>query len=257
MLTQLTLEKTDHSYIKLSKEYNETLQGFLYNCINDPEFASFLHSHGYMQNKRSFRLFAFSGILQKPLSVDYQRKVLTFPARIDLMVSSVENEFFQSLFEMIYTSGKELRLGGNMIQVTGVKVFPPPDDLACGVQRVKTLSPVCCYSTVIMPNGKKRTIYYHPREKEFAALLRDNLIRKHMAFYGREPENKNLTMQLLTHPKEVVSNYKGFIIKSYLADLKLAGSDELLKMALESGVGSKNAQGHGLIVPQNMVVEVN
>lgn len=63
-----------------------------------------------------------------------------------------------------------------------VKVFPEPpiqDDVT-----IRMLSPVTIYSTLFSANGKKKTYYYSPFEKEFSQLIRANILKKYEALYG-------------------------------------------------------------------------
>ena len=51
----------------------------------------------------------------------------------------------------------------------------------------------------------------------------------------------------LGRTKEVVSYYKRFVIKGHLGRFRLTGSEELIKIVMEAGLGGKNSSGYGLI----------
>lgn len=253
MLIKLTVGKTDPSQIKIPMDYQSMLQGFLYHCIENPDFAKFLHEDGYQVKKRKFKLFSFSMILEKPLAINRQERRLTFGNTLSFFISSVENEFFQAIFESIYAAETVLRIGSNEVKIVGLQLFSPPHGTE---QVVEALSPIVAHRTAMFLDGKKRTIYYHPREKEFGSLLQSNLLHKYSSYYGKEAKNKEFTVKLISSPREVITYYKGFMIKGYLGRFLLSGSPELIKMAFEAGVGSKNSQGHGLIVPQELATGV-
>ncbi len=44
-----------------------------------------------------------------------------------------------------------------------------------------------------------------------------------------------------------IINYKDTIIKGYTGKLRLSGPKELLQLAVDGGIGSKNSQGFGCV----------
>ncbi|MDY6868288.1 MAG: CRISPR-associated endoribonuclease Cas6 [Chloroflexota bacterium] len=71
--------------------------------------------------------------------------------------------------------------------------------------------------------------------------------RKYRAVHDKAPPKGNITVQALSRMQQHIVNYKGFFIKGYSGRLKLKGPQELLQMALETGLGSKNSQGFGFV----------
>lgn len=54
----------------------------------------------------------------------------------------------------------------------------------CGL-RIRMLSPLTVYSTLMTPDGKKKTYYFSPYEKEFPALVNSNIKKKHFLLLGK------------------------------------------------------------------------
>lgn len=248
MNIKITLENQDHREFCLPYHYEEYIQAFLYR-LNEPEFGDFLHNIGYSYQNRVFRLFSFSRILERPQKILTEKHMFVFSPEISFFVSTVENPMLEALIETIYQEKRTYYIGNYPVTITEVEFIVPPvsSDIV-----VRSLSPVCIYSTAVLPNGKKRTIYYEPEEKEFSELIRQNAVKKYCAFHQHEPEDTELKVIPCGKMKEVKSSYKGFLIKGYLGRFRLIGSQELIQMMLEAGMGGKNAEGKGMIVPEKL-----
>ena len=181
-----------------------------------------------------------------------QKHVFVFPSKISWIVATVDNPFADSLLQTFFTDAP-FTIAGQKLQFCRIQILPEcKDNPLC----VRAMSPICVYSTIEMTNGKKRTIFYHPREKEFAEILQKNLKRKCMARFEGEEIDDSFQIKILSRPKEVVTEYKRFVLKGYLMEMKLSGSDKMLQMALCAGLGGKNAQGFGLVMPKSQRKEL-
>ncbi|KJS47026.1 MAG: CRISPR-associated protein Cas6, partial [Peptococcaceae bacterium BRH_c23] len=56
-----------------------------------------------------------------------------------------------------------------------------------------------------------------------------------------------VNLHMLNNPKMHILEYKGGIIKGYSGMMELSGPPELLQVAIDAGLGSKNAQGCGCL----------
>ena len=57
---RLEIELGFDDKLVLPIHYNNIVQGFIYNNIEDEIFKTFLHEEGFQYGKRSFKLFTFS-----------------------------------------------------------------------------------------------------------------------------------------------------------------------------------------------------
>lgn len=114
---------------------------------------------------------------------------------------------------------------------------------------VKTLSPITAYSTIVLPNGNRYTHYFSPYSSDFKKLIEENLKRKASAL-GIVIKNNNFYIEPygITEKNEKLLFYKDIIIKGWTGYFILKGDTQLLKLALNSGLGAKNAQGFGMIL---------
>ncbi len=248
MYCKLTISSSKE--IVLPFQYNHIIQALLYNFINDKEYSNFIHNKGYTYNNRSFKLFCFSNILTKPIKIDKQAKKFVFPEEISICISCVDSEFLKYIFQSFAVSEKELRLSNNQAHISNV-FFRQDIQNYEEEMEVKTLSPITVYSTLFSTDGKKKTYYYNPNEDEFSENIRKNLIKKYCAFYNEEPKELSFSIKPIGRIMERIVIYKGFVIKAHSGSFKISGSLDLKKIAFSSGLGSKNSQGFGFILPKN------
>jgi len=224
----------------LPLSYHEILQGFIYKNL-EKGLAERIHQCGFPFEKRHFKLFTFSRLMGK---ARVNKGQISFSPPFKLVISSPLKDLLQSLAENLLKS-QEVRLGDNKLFLESISVnFAPKMKEAVSI---RMLSPVTVYSTLITPEGRKKTYYYNPKEKEFAELIRQNIIKKYKAFYGRPPSSQDFDIEPLRvrREDEKLITYKGFIIKGWMGRYRLCGAQELLQFAYEAGLGAKNSQGFG------------
>jgi len=227
--------------IFLPVHYNNIVQGFIYNFL-DKILANQLHDGGFIYKKRKFKLFTFSRIFGKLRKDGDKFKI--FPP-FKLFISSPYTEMLQNL-ALNLMKNSEVRLDSNTVWVESLQVLSTPQ---IGKELViKMLSPVTVYSTLYRPDGKKKTYYYNPSEKEFSEILKQNIIKKYFAFYEKMPPSEEFFIEPIKvrSKDEKIVLYKGFVIKGWMGVYRLRGEPELLKLAYEAGLGGKNSQGFGM-----------
>ena len=192
---------------------------------------------------RNFKLFTFSRILGKT-KFNQRNKTLSIISPFNLMISSPVNDFIQSLAENLLKNEK-LQVANEKFFVNSIDIQATPSSKK--ELKIKMLSPMTVYSTLFTAEGKKKTYYYTPYESDFSRLIFENLIKKYKVFYRAETNGLNFKIEpLKVSPRSLkIINYKGTIIKGWLGAYKLTGSPELIKLAYDTGLGSKNSQGFG------------
>jgi len=122
------------------------------------------------------------------------------------------------------------------------------------------------YSTLFRGDGSKYTVYLQLGEPEFRRIVAENLQKKwegirywNQADKNERTEDTHLTKQsdhlenkwgkvdihMLDNPRMHILEYKGGIIKGYSGMMELSGPSQLLQVAIDAGLGSKNSQGCG------------
>ena len=224
--------------IVLPLDYNYHLQGFLYNGVS-PELASFLHDKGFEYEKRSFRMFTFSKLMGK---YEIKDGTITFTMPVRLVISSPLDRFVSELANTMLTS-KELKLCGEDITVEEISVLERPEIKSR--MRIRLVTPLVAYSTLLTPEGRKKTYYYNPLEPEFAEIIDGNMRKKYQAFYGKEPRARKLSLKPERFNERIVK-YRDNVIKGYTGTFLIDGNRRLLELAYDCGLGSKNSQGFGM-----------
>lgn len=232
--------------------YNHDLQGFIYHHIS-PELADFLHKKGYLLGKRKFKLFTFSRLLGKFQIIPQEEKII-FSGPISFYLSSPKEKFIQQFAETLLKS-PEVILSRNSLIISNIEVLPGPpgeNDVT-----IRMLSPVTVYSTLFSANGKKKTYYYSPFEEEFSQLIRANILKKYQVLQGKPYSEKSDPSCFEIFPQRIGQNAEKKIkyipssgpytlIKAWLGTYQIHGKPELISLAYDTGLGSKNSQGFGM-----------
>ncbi|CAA7602828.1 CRISPR associated protein Cas6 [Acididesulfobacillus acetoxydans] len=327
--------------------YNYWLQSLAYSLMNG-EVGMRVHDFGFEGEGRVFRHFTFSRLLGRyELTPDHSK--IRFAQGCQWVISSPVDEILGALATGILRAGR-INVGPVVAEVEEVRVEKPnvmqgwqgndePQDSETAIRiRVRTLSPIVAYSTLLRGDGSKYTVYFQPGEAEFQRLVSDNLERKAAGLeelnpsvwhkevrdvrhgrmgekgqgekegYGRQAEDAGekekrgdgvdreegrggrvnlpkggntlergnvqgrerkdvseeglagkggkkgntsnavgLRLRALGQPRLHIIEYKGGIIKGYSGSLELYGVRSLLQLAVDAGLGSKNAQGFGCL----------
>lgn len=209
------------------------------------EFAEFLHSHGFIYGNRKFKLFTFSR-LEGRFNITGKGKIVFIPP-FHLIVASPIERFLRELSEGLLRNDN-LDILRQHIIVENVSVFSPMEDVDFGEEiTIKMLSPVVAYKT----NGQetaRKTLYFSPWDEWFSDLIRSNLRKKYQLITGKKLDDVDFRVSPIG-PKDKkyckIIRYKGTVIKGWLGIYKIRGDRRLMKIAYDTGLGSKNSQGFG------------
>lgn len=240
--------------IRLPAAYNYLLQSYIYASISTT-LAARLHDDGWTYGKRRFKMFTFSSLMARRVenmtiqsateSERCSRPLLRLSSPCWFFLSSPENQILQELAQGLL-SDRDARIGNNLLQLESVAILPPPafpDGLEATAD-IHTLSPITVYKT----DDTRHTTYFSPHDAAFASYVRENARRKFTAYVGHEPDLSGFDIAPLDprdHP--VTINFKGTMIRGYTGRFQLSGNADLLRFLYDTGVGSKNSQGCGMI----------
>jgi CRISPR-associated endoribonuclease Cas6 len=231
-----------HPPLKVPLHYNQYVQALVYRLLGQ-ELADRVHEEGFPAGARRLRLFAFSRLLG-PYALHQEESAISFGERARLVVSSPMEEFVPALARALVDSAG-LHIASVAVAVESVRFDHPrvPGDRAV----FRTLSPVSVYSTVARPDGTRFTYYFEPRSGEFERLATENLRRKYEALTGRPYAGPGVRWRWRGQPRLAVIRYDRGIVKGYAGTVEGEGDPVLLQLALDAGLGAKNAQGFGLL----------
>lgn len=233
--------------IKLPVNYNKILQASLLNWLDDGKYAKYLHDEGVTLNKRRYKFFTFSNIMGN-CSYDKRFKSLTFENEIFLVLSFFFDDAHEYILKNIERK-KPLKLGNYYCSF-----------INCGMADEKyedcivdTVSPITIHSTMMKQDGKKFVYYYEPREAGFNELIAKNISHKLEAIAGIKLSYNLFSIKphQKTKLKRIVTCYGGLTIKAWKGSFVISGPEEMIKMALLSGIGDRNSIGFGCVLQQN------
>jgi len=228
--------------LALPLHYNELVQGMIYRNLEEA-LAGWLHDGGIPLGKRHFKLFTFSRLLGR---YRIAGDLITFTGPVRLHVGSVHERMLQSLAEHLLRR-PEVRLGEGICEVVRIEVEPSPEVVF--PVKVRTLSPITVYSTLSMADGRKKTYYYSPFEREFGEQLLANLERKALALAqeGGDLEGAFIRPFRVDKRNLKIMKYRDTVIKAWTGVYELNLPDPLFSLAYDAGLGAKNSQGFGMV----------
>ncbi len=236
---RLQIEFTSDKSISLSNSYNRALQGMIYSLLYNSN--TFLHETGYPLGKRRFKLFTYSRLFGK---FNSRGSYIEFDKDISLLISSPIKEFIEEISTSLINN-EFIELEINRLKVNSIKFLSKPAIEDSNIT-IYTLSPITVYSTLYTKDQRKKTYYYSPYEEEFSELISANLIKKYRLLTNMVIDGK-VVIKPLKKIREIVTSFKGTIIKGYAGYFTLQGNPELIKVGYECGLGSKNSAGFGMI----------
>lgn len=239
MRVRVTLRDPELGRVVVPVDYNHLVQAAIYGSISR-ELSSFLHDEGFLYGKRRFKMFTFSRLLGH-FSLDRGSRLLVYDGDVTLYISSPIGRFVEELASTLVKRGYMVL--GKRLEVVEVAI-PPAPRIASEV-RVRTLSPVTVYSTLYTPDGRKKTYYYSPYEREFSRLASDNAKKKYYVLHRRVIKSDMEVEPLRV--KEVFASYKGTVVRGWVGRFILRGPKSLIATVYEAGLGAKNSQGFGML----------
>jgi len=244
---RLNIQFSLHNLI-LPVNYNHIIQAFIFDLIDDTEYRSFVHNKGFNYKKRKYKLFSFSRLNGK-FYLNKKEKTIEFFDKVSLKISSHDKNLINYCADSLLFK-TEFELLGQKIFVE--KLEFDDQEINKDKIKVKTLSPITVYSTIV-ENSSKKTVYFSPREDKFSQLIKENLIKKYLAYYDsdlpKDIYNDELVIKEVNKKgsKMIITKYKNFIIKAWDGVFEIQGNPSLLKIGYDSGFGAKNSQGFGLV----------
>lgn len=242
MLLYLTLEGPEAVILPKINLY--MVQAMLYDLLPEP-LATFLHDHGFKSGRKQFKLFAFSWLSGKGKTRFEEDRLILRPP-LSLAVSSPVQKIASSIAEEMIK--KEVRIGENRLTCSAVRV--KSTDLDSDSVMVYALSPLVCYSTVYRESSPFSE-YYSPYDEKFSMHINQNLIDKYLIL---NPDSPLPEGKVFLHPvgevRPQIARFKPSDprpIKGWWGRYLLKGPRQLLKIALDCGLGAKNSAGFGCV----------
>ena len=160
---------------------------------------------------------------------------------VHFFFSTMRNEIGVALVEGLLKK-PEVKIGNAEFVVSEIKVMREKE--MDRREKFITLSPINV--TTVEENGRKRIVDLYPSNPKFYENLRKNLIKKYVAFYGREPEDDEVRVRVVSS-KPVRVQLKNTFHRASLMVFEAEGSKELLEIGYKAGFGERNSMGFGMV----------
>lgn len=240
---RIKLKLNSQRNIVLKTGYAVSMQAVIYSLFNKSS-ADWLHENGFILRNRSFKLFCFSDILEKGKYNSNTREFI-YPSQISFYISSPINWILEQIAQNSIKN--EIKLGNNSVQLSSIEIEPIKKINEVRT-RINTLTPIEVHSTLEKKDGTKKTYYYSPMENEFSEFINNNLKKKwELCFKEKCDGNIKIYPVNPKYNKEKIRKFKGTIIKGWSGHFYLEGDSELIQLAFDTGLGSRNSAGFGMI----------
>jgi len=251
----------------LPLSYQYELSSWIYSLIYqaNSDFASFLHSQGYVSGNKRFKLFTFSSLWIPPKFEIIDDRIKIHSPEISFVISflvpQAAEEMIMGLFRL-----EQFRLGDKITQVDlqtqSIELIPEvqlltqryPGEIL--TLRLRTTSPLMVSQPETREGGKLWHQYKSPLDEGYEALLLKNLQHKYQTAVVHDlakPLNGAADMSfrcLSREPKRRLIRIKAHTpaetkILGYMYDFELTAPVEYIRVGMLAGFGGENALGFG------------
>lgn len=242
--------------------YQYEFSSWIYKTFHfgNKEFAEFLHSRGYFNEKRQFKLFAFSNLQfegRNAYKVQKDRLILNSGVctmQLSTILPNALKYFIDGLFAQqefeIGDKKSRVKFRVNQVTIDPIQAFEQTVIL-------KALSPICVAKSEIY-QGKRQAQYKSPEDEGYWQLLKSNLenkwqIVKELDLIEEDTQtidwqfkllSKNIKSRLVHIKANTDAHTK---VKGFLFDFELTAPKHYLQTASLCGVGEENSQGFGCV----------
>lgn len=244
----------------LPLSYQYELSSWLYGLIGraDREFGDFLHSKGYVEKGKRFKLFTFSNLYIPPKFNIIDDRIKIWSSEISMMVSFLVDKPAMQMILALFDE-QPFRLGDRISQVelrvqsvSNISMDVPEQK----VYRLATIAPMVVTAPDVLPNGKIRHRYLSPQDADFEHYFFQNLLRKYKVARKYDLV-QDVDLEASMHFRLASEKVKkqGVRIKAqtkqetkvigYQFDFEVDMPRGLVELGVLAGWGSSNAMGFG------------
>lgn len=255
MRFKLTLSLINSFGRKLPLNYQYEQSAAIYSILAqaNEEYTMWLHENGFkLTSGKSFKLFCYSRF-----EIEIYR-ILKQTAELEILSDSVvwyisflpeksTEQFIKGIFNNqqfeVGTRKSNVRFQVQSIELMTVPTFSDK-------MNYESLSSIC----IALKQSEGYDRYIAPNHPEATRLIRQNLLDKYLASTGSDfPFDEfPFEMKVLNEPKACLIHIKSGTpqeskIRGFMCKISLTAPVELQKVAYETGIGSKNSIGFGMV----------
>jgi len=263
MRFQITFNRTGRQKM-LPIDYQYYISAWIYKVIDktDKNFADFLHSQGYSDGTKKFKLFNYSPlnfgrpIMWKEKSL-FEIKTNIITLRVSFMLNETAEKFILGLFNQQHTYIGD-RFNGLDLIVEQVERLPD-NEINKTIQYRATSPVVISWQN----NEDKYAKYLSPEDIRYSDLLKNHLINKYSTVPNvtKLPETFDFKFTLKNEPRSKLITIKPYTreqskIRGFIYNFELTAPTEIHKLILSCGSGEKNSMGFGWCETENKKIKI-
>lgn len=247
---KLSVIRKQNKEVEIPINYQYELSSWIYKTLNfgNPEFSKWLHSQGYISEKKNFKLFTFSHLDIPKFKIKKDRLQI-ISTEISLILSFLPIKAMETFVIGMFKNQK-FGIGDKVSQTDFVikSVERMPEPKFSSTMEYHCISPVFIDKTI---EEQKQKSYLSPEDNEYEELFSSNLVSKFLA-HG---EFKSVNPQEIKIKHFGKIRKKGITIKNgtkaetkiigYMFDFELQAPLELQRIGYYAGFGRLNSQGFG------------
>lgn len=251
----LRLNRRYGDLLPLNYQYEQSAVIYRILAQADRQYSSWLHENGYVVNgTKRFKLFTYSPFLFDKAKAILQAGCLNIIGEkatwyVSFIPEESTTEFIQGIF-----ANQRFTIGNKQFKVSfdvmGVEALPSPT--ISDEMYFQALSPVC---VKLHENGRIK--YLSPTDPLFAKGIWKGLLARYESIHGTPyPGGNNLTMEFAVDETKKVKSKMITIkagtpaetkVRGYLFSFRMKIPEDLMKRAIEGGIGEQCSQGFGFI----------
>ncbi len=251
MRFRITFNRTGKQRM-LPMDYQYYLSAWIYKVIGkaDREFAVFLHTEGYSDGHRRFKLFNYSPldfgkpVLWKEKSL-FEIKTDRLTLKVSFQLSDAAEKFIIGLF-----NNQQAYIGDqfNGLDLTVSQVERLPDPEIRQTMFYRAVSPVVVSR---LGEGDQYAQYLSPEDAGYADLLKSHFLNKYQTVPYAEslPEAFEFEFKVKSSPRSKLVTIKPYTlqqskVRGYVYDFELTAPVEIHRLLLSAGT-EKGSMGFG------------
>lgn len=255
MRFRLTLHIDRNHGDKLPFNYQHWQSAVIYNILSqaDEQYATWLHDNGYQTDTgKRFKLFAYSRFSFGGYAIDKVSKCLVILSdwaswSISFLPEKSTRKFIQGLFanQHFIIGDKYHKVPFDVVDVESLPAIEFAPEMS-----FRATSPVCVKEHV---DNKIR--YMSPEDANYGDAILKGLLSRYQTLTGKpfagDISNFRFTLSGDKIKSALVTFKAGTpqqtSVKGYLYSFKMAGPEEILRLAAEGGIGEECSQGFGYV----------
>jgi len=207
--------------LPIRRVLSKLFQSYIYTALDDREHEGYKHPNGKVFKAMNFKIaYIDNEIHAKYVALDTQNE--------------------KKLAEyMLYNS---LKLGEIHLSNTSVGITERNS-------RIKSPMRVGGFVCANIKDGKlsKKKIYLEPKSDKFQEIIHRNTLEKYEALFGKKYEGELKIKLIEQKPRERTFHYSKGVMKAWFAVHEIEGDEDILRMILDTGMGSDAMKGVGFV----------